>query len=111
MGISLETPTQGGAIFGPVPICLGAALAGFYLKLDLLSELRKIDLKIQDKGTFIIDVQALGGRGYQGFCDNSTKALLLKSVKMGGRRRQKLSKRSHVWTTPKFTLKIHLSAT
>ncbi len=24
------------------------------------------------------------GSGYQGFCDNSTKALLLKSVKMGG---------------------------
>jgi hypothetical protein len=27
---------------------------------------------------------ALGGRGYQGFCDNSTNALLIKSVTMGG---------------------------
>ena len=26
----------------------------------------------------------LGGRGYQGFCDDSTKALVLKSVTMGG---------------------------
>ncbi len=29
------------------------------------------------------DVTALGGRGYQRFCDNSTKALLIKSVTMG----------------------------
>ncbi len=30
------------------------------------------------------DVTALGGRGYQGFCDSSIKALLLKSVTTGG---------------------------
>jgi hypothetical protein len=29
-------------------------------------------------------VTALGEKGYQGFCDNSNKALLLKSVTMGG---------------------------
>ncbi len=34
-------------------------------------------------GPSITDVAALGGRGYQGFCDNSIKALLLKSVTMG----------------------------
>jgi hypothetical protein len=38
----------------------------------------------QQKGPSINDVTALGGRGYQGFCDNSTKALLIKSVTMGG---------------------------
>ncbi len=31
----------------------------------------------------MIDVAALGGRGYQGFCDDSTKALVTKSVTMG----------------------------
>ncbi len=36
------------------------------------------------KGLSINDVTALGGRGYQGFCDNSTKVLLIKSVTMGG---------------------------
>jgi hypothetical protein len=37
-------------------------------------------------GPSINDVTALGGapgRGYQGFCDNSTKALLIKSMTMG----------------------------
>ncbi len=34
-------------------------------------------------GPSINDVTALGGRGYQEFCDNSTKALLIKSVTMG----------------------------
>jgi hypothetical protein len=29
------------------------------------------------------DVTALGGRGYQEFCDKSTKVLLLKGVTMG----------------------------
>ena len=29
------------------------------------------------------DVTVLWGRGYQGFCDDSTKALVLKSVTMG----------------------------
>ncbi len=36
------------------------------------------------KGPSINDVTALGGRGYQGFCDNSTYAFVLKSVTMGG---------------------------
>ena len=35
-------------------------------------------------GSSINDVTVLGGRGYQGFCDDSTKALVLKSVTMGG---------------------------
>jgi hypothetical protein len=35
-------------------------------------------------GPSINDVTALGGRGYQGFCNNSTKALLIKTVMMGG---------------------------
>jgi hypothetical protein len=35
------------------------------------------------KGSSIIDVTALGGMGYQGFCDYSAKALVLKSVTMG----------------------------
>ena len=36
------------------------------------------------QGSSINDVTAQGGRGYQGFCDNSTKVLLLKSVTMAG---------------------------
>ena len=36
------------------------------------------------KGSSINDAIALWGRRYQGFCDNSTKALALKSVKNGG---------------------------
>jgi hypothetical protein len=36
------------------------------------------------KASSINDVTAIGGRGYQGFCDNSIKALVLKSVTMGG---------------------------
>jgi hypothetical protein len=35
-------------------------------------------------GPSIKDVTALGGSGYQGFCDNRNKASLLKSVTMGG---------------------------
>ncbi len=49
--------------------------------------LRKVvfsNLVISFMGPFINDVTALGERGYQGFFDNSTKALLLKSVMMGG---------------------------
>ncbi len=38
----------------------------------------------KDKGPTINDVTAIGGRGYQGFWDNSTKALLIKSVTIGG---------------------------
>jgi hypothetical protein len=34
-------------------------------------------------GSSINDVTVLGGRGYQGFCDNSTKASVIKSVTMG----------------------------
>ncbi len=45
-----------------------------------------------NKGPSINDVMAIGGRGYQGFCDNSIKALLLKSVTTGGRGVKKLSK-------------------
>ena len=33
---------------------------------------------------FINDVTAYGGRGYQGFCDDSSKALLVKWLTMGG---------------------------
>ena len=40
------------------------------------------------KGSFINDVTVLGG-GRQGFCDDSSKALVIKPVTMGG---QKLSK-------------------
>ncbi len=36
------------------------------------------------KGPSINDVTALGERGYQGFCDNSNRATLIKSVTMGG---------------------------
>ncbi len=36
-----------------------------------------------EKGPSIKDVTALGERVYQGFCDNSTKAFVLKSVTMG----------------------------
>jgi hypothetical protein len=39
---------------------------------------------ISTKGQSINDVTALEGRGYQGFCDNSTNALLLNSLTMGG---------------------------
>ncbi len=35
------------------------------------------------KGSSINDVTVLGGRGYRGFCHNSTKALVIKSVTMG----------------------------
>ena len=35
-------------------------------------------------GSSTNDVTVLGGRGYQGFCDNSTKAIVLKRVTMGG---------------------------
>jgi hypothetical protein len=35
------------------------------------------------QGSSINDVTALGGRGCQGFCDNSTKALFMKCVTMG----------------------------
>ena len=32
-----------------------------------------------NKGSSINDVTVLGGKGYQGFCDDSTKALVLKA--------------------------------
>ena len=35
------------------------------------------------KGSFIYDILALGGGG-QGFCDDSTKAIVTQSVMMGG---------------------------
>jgi hypothetical protein len=35
------------------------------------------------KGSSINDVTVVGGRGYQGFCDNSTKASVIKSVTIG----------------------------
>ena len=38
----------------------------------------------QSTGPSINDVTALGGRGYQRSCDNSTKALVVKSVMIGG---------------------------
>jgi hypothetical protein len=37
-----------------------------------------------DKWLFKNDVTALGGSGYQGCCNDSTKTLELKSVTMGG---------------------------
>ena len=37
-----------------------------------------------NKGSSINDVTVLGGKGYQGFCDDSTKALVLKSITMEG---------------------------
>jgi hypothetical protein len=40
-------------------------------------------ISFSTQGPSINDVTARQGRGYQGFCDNSTKALLLKSVTMG----------------------------
>ncbi len=53
----------------------------------------KRDFHKAAKGPFINDVAALGGRGYQWFCDNSVKALLLKSVTMGGRGVKNLNKK------------------
>ncbi len=35
-------------------------------------------------GSSINDVTALRGRGYQGFCDDNTKALVIKRVTMVG---------------------------
>ena len=43
------------------------------------------------KGSSINDVTVLGGGG-RGFCDNSTKALVIKPVTMGGGGGQKLFK-------------------
>ena len=37
-------------------------------------------------GSSISDVIAFGGRGGQGFCDDSTKTLVIKSVTLGGGR-------------------------
>ena len=37
----------------------------------------------ETKGSSINDVTVLGGRGYQGFRDDSTIALVIKSVTMG----------------------------
>ncbi len=49
--------------------------------LDVINKFEKIHCP---QGSSINDVTALGGRGYQGFCDNSAKALVIKSVTMGG---------------------------
>ena len=51
------------------------------------------------KGSFINDVTVLDG-GFSGFCDDSSKALVIKLD--GGRGVQKLSKIRwcHLWTTP-----------
>ncbi len=50
---------------------------------SLFSSKKKQNLPLP-LGASINDVTALGGRGYEGFCDNSIKALL-KSVTTGGR--------------------------
>ncbi len=52
-------------------------------------------------GSSINDVSVVGRRGCQGFCDNSTKAILMKSVTMG----EGVSKiiqisRRHLWMIP-----------
>ncbi len=36
------------------------------------------------KGSSVNDVTVVMGRGYQGFCDNNTKASVIKSVTIGG---------------------------
>jgi hypothetical protein len=41
-------------------------------------------MKYSVLGWSINDVTALGGRRYQGFCDNSTKASLLNCMTIGG---------------------------
>jgi hypothetical protein len=54
----------------------------------------------------INDVTSLGGRGYQGFCDNSTKALVIKSVAMGGGGvKNKNTLRDVIYITPLRCLK------
>ncbi len=51
------------------------------LKDDLSAQTNA--LKKRHKGSFINDVTALGGRGYQGLCDDSNKVKLIKSVTIG----------------------------
>jgi hypothetical protein len=61
-----------------------------------------------DKGSSINDVTVLGGRGYQGFCDDSTKALVLKSVTIGGggvKNYQKI--RDVIYGRPLRTARMH----
>ena len=55
-----------------------------YRRLDyILSTFCPRQIK-KAKGSSINDVTALRWKGYQGFCNNSTKALVLKGVTMGG---------------------------
>ncbi len=54
------------------------------LPLAVTSLIPVVLLPLFGKGSSINDVTALGGRECQGFCDNSTKPLVMKSVTMGG---------------------------
>ncbi len=69
-------------------ICLSVLSVLLFLSMFLFFSLRQFSLcylfSRSSVGPSINDVTALGGRGYKGFCDNSTKALVLKSVTMGG---------------------------
>ena len=64
------------------------------------------------KGLSINDFTALGRGGIQGFCDDSTKRVIIKNVTMGGIRRgcQKLIKIAwrHLWITPYLTFDVCL---
>jgi hypothetical protein len=51
--------------------------------LSITHPICPLSLLSHSLGSSINDVTALGGRGYQGFCDDSTKALVMKSVTMG----------------------------
>ncbi len=64
-------------------------------------------------GPSINDVAALGGRGYQFFCYNSTYALLLKSMTMGGggvKNYQKLGKVQFFYTSTSISASIALTS-
>jgi hypothetical protein len=55
------------------------------------------------RGPSINDVTALGGRGYQGFCDNSTKNLINKKREDGGRGVKNYQKlRDVIYGQPQF---------
>ncbi len=57
--------------------------------------------QIHVKGTSLNDVTALEGRGYQGFCDYSNEALILKGVTIGCQKDQKL--RDVIYGRPQST--------
>jgi hypothetical protein len=59
------------------------SILAYGTKVDIYYQKINFFTKQCDKGLFIDEVTALGGRGYQGFCDDSTKALVIKSVTMG----------------------------